>query len=220
MIGRKFGKWTVLYESGRKGKHLLVMAKCECGIQKRIRVDGLLAGLTTQCINCRKESKHLQMIGNKFGCWTVLQEVPMAEKRKHYEVQCDCGFKRILKGIRLRFGDSIKCRSCASTKHNLVHTKTYATWEGIIQRCTNPKNRNFKYYGERGIKVCDRWLKFENFLEDMDLRLNKLELDRIDNNGNYEPSNCRWTTRSENLKNRRSHNLKLLNKGASEISSA
>jgi len=73
----------------------------------------------------------------------------------------------------------------------------------MVQRCTNPKAQAWRNYGGRGIGVCERWLKFENFLADMGERPIGLDLDRINNDGNYEPSNCRWTTRSANLKNTR-----------------
>lgn len=83
--------------------------------------------------------------------------------------------------------------------------KLYDRYDKMIQRCHNPKNSKFKYYGARGIKVCDRWLdSFNNFLEDMEPSFKEgLQLDRRDNNGNYEPSNCHWVTRSENMLNRR-----------------
>jgi len=73
----------------------------------------------------------------------------------------------------------------------------------MVQRCTNPKAQAWRNYGGRGISVCERWLKFENFLADMGERPAGLDLDRINNDGNYELGNCRWTTRSVNIKNTR-----------------
>jgi hypothetical protein len=83
-------------------------------------------------------------------------------------------------------------------------SREYRTWQGIQQRCYNPDAQNFKYYGARGIKVCQRWLEsFENFLVDMGRCPPSLTLERNDNDGNYEPSNCRWATWSEQNRNKR-----------------
>ena len=88
--------------------------------------------------------------------------------------------------------------------HNMSRTRTYVSWQRMKQRCYNPNETKYKNWGGRGINVCERWLEsFENFLDDMGRRPDGCSLDRIDNDGNYEPNNCKWSDRHEQNMNKR-----------------
>ena len=164
----------------------------------------------------------VDLLGRKIGRLTIIS---FAYKRKRtycYNCVCDCGKTCIKNSHYLISENKNPHKSCGcwhreihiqvSTKHKLTKTPEYKSWQELIGRCTNLNNKAWSNYGGRGIKVCDRWLGengFVNFLNDMGERPSpKHSIDRIDVNGNYEPSNCRWATVKEQCNNRRT-NIKI-----------
>lgn len=129
---------------------------------------------------------------------------------------CDCGKQTSVSSEDLRTGNTASCgclhRERAATlnfKHGRSRTSLHNRWKEMMGRCYNPKHPRYADYGGRGITVCERWHIFANFLADMGEPPPRLTLDRIDNNGNYEPRNCRWATVSEQNSNTRRSIVKL-----------
>lgn len=151
------------------------------------------------------------MIGLTYGRLLVLGVGAKKNGRdKLLKCECKCGQISYVQAYHLKTGNITSC-GCYKiellkekmTTHGKSKTSEYSIWSDIKRRCLSKKNISYKNYGGRGIKVCDRWLSsFENFLEDMGERPSpEHQIDRIDNNGDYEPNNCRWVTPSENCLN-------------------
>ena len=158
--------------------------------------------------------------GQKFGRWTVIEKYGVYKDGKYkWLCRCDCGTEAPVFSSNLLRGISTSCgcygRNILGQKtwqHGMSKTRIFKIWAGIRKRCNNPKMKSYEDYGGRGIKVCERWNSFQLFYNDMKNGYSdELSLERIDPNGDYEPSNCRWASMKEQARNKRNTKLIELN---------
>lgn len=205
LTGRQFGKLRI---QGPAGDTALWIAVCLCGGTRRAYASLLLGGRLKSC-GCG-EKRRDQVRGQRFGMLTAIADDGNRGPNVYWRVRCDCGVEKSVQRGQLFAGRQTSC-GCnrAKRKHGMEGSKVYNVWASMKARCQNPNHRRYGDYGARGIKVCERWQKFENFYADMGEPTGVL--DRIDNNGNYEPGNCRWTTWSVSNKNKRPRKREELN---------
>jgi hypothetical protein len=168
----------------------------------------------TSIVSVPVPKQAINLIGKTFFRLTVIGYAGKSE----WICQCECGTVKSINTSELNRKSSknhTAAKSCGCWRkdkhrtHSQTNTPIYRTWQSMKRRCYQSKDKFYKWYGGRGITVCGRWLaSFENFYSDMGEKPTpKHQIDRIDSNGNYEPSNCRWTTAKENSNNRRSNRL-------------
>lgn len=220
--GTEFGNWTVI-ERAATGKHRY-LCRCVCGVERTVLVGLLRSGRSTSC-GCT--SKQVVFPGERFERLEVIDcDGRSNTGQRTYSCQCDCG--NTVSGVEswnLRSGNTKSCGCLRVEKavgndyakrHGWYGTPTHRSWASALNRCTNPNSIDWDRYGGRGITFCDRWNPksggcFENFLADMGERPDdcrpsgtaEYSLDRINVNGNYEKSNCRWATIAQQQANRR-----------------
>lgn len=186
---QRFGLWTVvdgIVTPKADGYRLL--CRCDCGTTKMVMKKPLLLGTTKSC-GCR----------GVYPGGTIAGHVVLERNGRDVVLRCQHGAiftSRVANG-------AIRMQTCPCDRDFAKHAKhgeashshrsvEYNAWRQMRQRCNDPKNKHYKHYGGRGIRVCERWDEFTLFLQDMGRRPEKHSLDRIDVDGNYEPANCRW----------------------------
>lgn len=225
LTGQVFGQWSVLRRVPNHGKEIYWLCKCStCGVESEVYGNDLKNGKSTRCRACADkaigQTQIKDLTGQTFGHYKVIIENGRNKDRGVLWL-CEClkchrNFN--VKSYELTSGGSTQCQECS--RHTTIHghsnsnngkpTREYYSWRSMINRCYNPNTPNFECWGGRGIKVCQRWRdSFENFLADMGTRPDKTSIDRYPNNdGDYEPGNCRWATQSQQTKNQRKHKKK------------
>lgn len=225
-VGDEFDRLTVIDISYRiKGRTRLkyCLCKCSCGNEKEVLDSNLNHKSVISC-GCIQRAVFIES-GQKYGRWTVLKDLSVkGGKRRYCLCRCDCGVERKVLLDLMKRGMSLSCGCYASEvrrkakyglTHGQRHTDIYTIWHGILQRCLNKKATSFPNYGGRGISIFPKWLEKDGFLKFRDCigpRPSKSHtVDRIDNDGNYEPGNIKWSTRKEQASNRRPSTRRIKN---------
>jgi len=222
LTNRRFGRLVALEDSGERRSGMVVWrCLCDCGTETFVISNNLVRGITRSCGCLARETasrtKAKDIAGQRFGRLVAIED---SGKRSHSHILwrciCDCGNETLVTANNLLKG---KTRSCGclrtettierSTKHGGAHLPEYHVWTDIKNRCYNENCSHYRYYGGRGIQVCARWRdSFANFYSDMGPRPSpRHTIDRIDNDGDYEPDNCRWATYDQQSQNRTSTKL-------------
>ena len=217
LIGKIFGRWTVIGEGDppKKGKQVMWHCRCECGTERDVASANLVHGFSKSCGCLADDSRHSRFIdltGKKFHRLTVLRRDETSNtKHSKWICRCDCGKVCSVAGGNLQNGHTKSCgclssevtaaRNRANATHGDTNTRLYRSWCSMWTRCTDPKCASYCRYGGRGIKVCEEWRDYFKFREwalsvGYDYNAN-LTIDRIDPDGDYCPENCRFLTQQQ-----------------------
>jgi hypothetical protein len=201
LTGQKFGRLTAIRPTAERMDHKVIwLFRCDCGKEKLIAGTSVKRGVTQSCGCLYSDAARYYFEGDRVGRLTIKSYVGKAR----YLCVCDCGNETTVSSTNFRKTQSCGCyRNELRTTHGMSKSRDFKRWHAMLTRCNKPSHESFKHYGGRGIKVCERWMKFENFMEDMGPAPAGLSIDRIDVNGDYEPSNCRWVDQKTQCQNKR-----------------
>lgn len=212
LTGKRFGSLTVIEEGHKTSSGIYWKCKCDCGNLTEVRGGHLRQGKIKSC-GCGLAWNKLDLKGKRFGRLTVIDEAGRANNQVLWKCRCDCGKISFARGSALKSG-AIKSCGCgkkeAVTKHGMRKTRLYKIWSNMVMRCEVPNSSSADRYYDRGIKICSEWRNSFEIFRDWAFAsgyADNLTIDRIDNDGNYEPSNCRWATATEQGRNKRNNVL-------------
>lgn len=215
-IGKVYGSLTVIaMEAGK------CVCKCICGKSKIVKASDLNRGFVVSC-GCRKRAmarkKVIDIVGKRFGRLTVIGRAPNKGEKTMWICKCDCGKTKVVAGCNLKAGKSRSCGCLSSEittqqniKHGYASTPLYHLWAGIKRRTSSSKPQFYRYSG-RGIKMCEEWRSDPQSFIDWAMAngwQRGLEIDRIDNDGDYCPENCRFITKAENISRAQSYAISI-----------
>lgn len=169
----------------------------------------------------KQQGRVIDITGQRFGRLLVVSYHGSRKRHAFWLCRCDCGMSKVVNGKAMRAGDIVSCgcydrerrRRPKVPGHKAKESITYTSWRAMRERCANPNAGNYDDYGGRGVKCCDRWAHFTNFLADMGERPSRLHsIERKDNDGDYEPDNCVWATRVVQNRNS-SHCVNITHRG-------